>query len=108
MPIDYIFATPGNVTTFVQQLAYFNSLTDVGYGGILGIIFLIVLDGIMFQMMKAFSVARAGAVTFFIGGIFAVMLRLMDLINNYILTISIILSILGVYLLIKESEKYET
>jgi len=108
MTFDYTFSNPENVTTFVQQLAYFNSLTDVGYGGIIGVVILIVLDGMMFSIMKAFSVAGAGAVALFIGGIFALLLRAMDLVNNEVLTISVFLSFFGLYLLVKESEKYET
>jgi hypothetical protein len=105
--VDYVFPLTQNVTTLAQQFGYLNSLTDVGFGGILGIIILVLLTGMLFLMLKSFSIGKAAGVSFFVGGIFAVLLWAMNLINNTVLTISVIFAVLGLILLIKESSKYE-
>jgi len=105
--VNMVFPTPTNVTTFPEQLAYFNSLTDVGFGGILGIVLLLLFTLIMFLMTKAFSIGKAAGVSFVIGAIFAMFLWAMELINSKILTISIIFAVFGIYLLIKESSKFD-
>ena len=65
------------------------------------------LTGMLFLMLKSFSIGKAAGVSFFVGGIFAVLLWAMNLINNKVLTISVIFAVLGLILLIKESSKYE-
>jgi len=101
------FPPPKNVTTFPQMIQYINGLTDVGEGGILGIIFLIVIGGMLFMMMRSYGNERAIGVTALVISILGFLLRMMDLINDYVLYICIALLILGIWLLIKESSNYD-
>lgn len=105
--MDLVFEPPVNATTFPNMLQYFNSLTDVGQGGALGIVILVVFGAVLFFMTKSFGTERAAGTSFFIAGLVAVLLKILNLINNQVLTIAVIFSILGIYLLIKESSNYD-
>jgi hypothetical protein len=100
--VTQIFATPGNVTSFVQQLAYINSLTDVGAGGMLGIGLLILIGGVLLLMMKSFTFERSFSVAALVTAILSALLRIMGLINDTTLTICIVLGVFGLILLFKE------
>lgn len=105
--VDTVFATPGNITTLYQKIQYINNLTDVGTGGILGIGILLLVGSATFLTLKAFTQERAFAVAMILTSIIAVLLRIYNLINDYILTISIILFVISFYSLIKESSQNE-
>jgi hypothetical protein len=106
--VTEIFETPGNVTTFPQQLQYFNSLTDVGFGGILGIAILILIGAVLFLMMKGFGNERAFSVTGIILGVLGLFLWIMKLINSKVFTICIIILVVGILMLIKEAANFES
>lgn len=85
-----------------------NSFTDVGYGGILGILILLVVGVVLFLMMKSYGLERAFGVTgisIFIIGLF---MRIFGLVNDYVLYICIVLLVVGFILLLKDSAQYET
>jgi len=106
--VTQIFATPGNVTTFPQQLQYFNSLTDVGFGGMLGIGILILIGAVLFLMMKGFGNERAFSVTGIIVGVLGLFLWILKLINSKVFTILMILMVVGILMLIKEAANFES
>ena len=108
-----VFAHPQNVTTFQQQLCYINTLTDVGSGGMIGPLLLLLIGGVLFFMMKSYSTEKAFSVSMLITGILGIMLAaigsFMDcgLVSSTVLTVCIILSVVGIILLSRESAQYE-
>ena len=108
MAIDFVFAPPTNNTGFIGMISYINNLTDVGQGGMFFTVMLIVLAGILFMMMRAYSPERAFGITSIIIGIIAWLFRILDWVNDEVITIITILMIFGVYLLMKEAEAFET
>jgi hypothetical protein len=107
MAYNMTFPPPQNATDFTAFLKYMNSLTDVGSGGNLGILFLVLISGVLFMMTKAFGTERALGISFFITGIFAGLFRLLDLVNNYVVSVCTILAAMGVWLYFKEAAPYE-
>lgn len=111
---NLVFAHPGNVSTFYQQFCYINSLTDVGAGGFIGTGIIILIGVVLFMMMKSYSFERAFAVSAMITGVLGVLLSIMgtsggcSLVNNYVVTICIVLAVVGVLLLMKEASQYES
>lgn len=108
-----VFANPQNVSTFGQQMCYINSLTDVGAGGLIGPFLLVLICGVLFLMMKSYSVERAFSTSMIITGILGVMLAAfgsyMDcsFISSKVLTTCIILAVIGMLMLAKEASQYE-
>jgi hypothetical protein len=107
-------ATPGQVFDFEVNdsslLGLFHkidSFTDVGQGGIIGIFILMVVGGVLFLMMKGFGNERALSVTMLVVSILGFLLRFMGLIGDIVFYICLILLVLGIAFLIKDSEKYE-
>jgi len=103
--VDYVFANPKNVTDFPQMLQYFNNLTDIGAGGMLGIIFLILIGAILFLMMKAYKFESAITVSLLITSIFGILFRIIGLINDYALYVCIIFLVGSIYALMREAAK---
>ncbi|MFX1312071.1 MAG: hypothetical protein ACFFHD_05620 [Promethearchaeota archaeon] len=94
----------GTLTEILQKI---NSFTDIGQGGIFGLFILIVVGGSLYFIMSRISKKDSFGITFIIVGILSILLRLLGLITDYILWISIALMILGVYLIYEESSNYE-
>ena len=84
-----------------------NGLTDVGQGGMFFTVMLIVLAGMLFMMMRAYSPERAFGITTIIIGIIAWLFRILDWINDAVITILTVLMIFGIYLLVKEAAPFE-
>lgn len=105
--MSLIFDNPQNVTTFLQQIQYINGLTDVGFGGVLGILILFILGGVLFLMMRSYGPERAIGVSTFVIGIIGILLRMLQLVNNYAVTVCVLLTVLGIYLIVKEAAPYE-
>jgi hypothetical protein len=109
-----VFAHPGNITTFGQQICYINTLTDVGSGGLIGPMMLFLIAGVLFLMIKSHSMDKAFPVSMLITSILGIMLAAIGsymecgLISSNVLTVCIILAVLGVLMLLKESAQYET
>ena len=108
-------ATPGQVFDFktngsdiVDHLIKIDSFTDVGYGGILGILFLIVIGGSLFFTMRNKGNERAMPVSLFITSIIGLFLRLMGLIGDNVFWVCTALFIVSVILLIREQGQFET
>jgi hypothetical protein len=110
--VDLVFPIP-SIENFGEFVKYIDQLTDVGMGGILGILILMIFGSVLFLMLKSYGTEKSAGVTFFITGIIGVMLRIFatsdgwSLINNYTLTIVILLSVLGLYMLLRESAKQD-
>jgi hypothetical protein len=110
-PVGEVFHVPdiNSTITFIPQMCYINSLTDIGSGGIFGIVMLLIIFGGFFFTMKSFKFESALPVAMFITSIIGVLLRLIPcLINDYIMYVCIIVLIYSIYLLFKESSNYET
>lgn len=107
MATDLVFQAPNNVTDFFDMMGYLNNLTDVGQGGMFWTIMLIVFAGVLFLMMKAYSVEKASAITFISSFIVSLLLRWVGWVNDFVVTVTVILCLLGIYLLVKESEPYD-
>lgn len=105
--VDLVFAPPTNVTTFAQKIAYIDGLTNVGFGGMLGIMMLIVIFGILIMMMKSFKFETIFAPAAFITAFCGILIRILLPINNNVIYISIILFVIGLLYLIKESHGQE-
>ena len=103
-----VFATPQNVTNLQGMLGYINSLTDVGQGPILGIIFLIAIGTITFLLTKGFGNEKAFGTSGLIVGILGIFLRMMSLVSDYVMYIGIVFAVLGIYLVMREASNYET
>ncbi len=103
--------TTGEVFNFVVEdssligmLQKLNSFTDVGQGGVLGIFILLVVGGVLYLMMKGYGNERALAVTMFVTSIIGLFLKLMDLISDPVFYICIVLFVVGIIFLLKETE----
>ena len=108
MVINWVFAPPSNATGLVLMLSYLNGLTDVGQGGMFFTVMLIVFAGMLFMIMRAYCPERAFGITTIIIGILAWLFRALDWINDTVIGIITVLMIFGIYLLVKESEGFET
>ena len=102
--IDLVFEPPKNATTLISMLDYFNSLTDVGQGGMFFTIMLIVFGGILFLMMRAWGSEKAFGITSIIISIISVLFRILNWVNDYVVAVCVILGIFGIVLLIKGDE----
>lgn len=107
MAIDLIFPAPTNVTTFAQQIAYIDNLTNVGYGGMLGIMMLLVIFFVLIMMMKAFKFEVIFAPACFITAFLGILIRVLFPISDNIIYISIIMFVIGLLYLKKESASQE-
>lgn len=108
MPIGLIFPDPTNNTiTFLDKLYYINSLTDVGFGGVLGLCLILVVGFGLFFMLKSFKFEYAFATAAFITAIFTVFFRILDLVNDTILYSTIIIFVISYILLRKISSQGE-
>ena len=101
---EFLFAAPDNATTFTKQLDYVNNLTDVGAGGVLGLVIMLVFGGALFGIMKSFSFDKALSVAMFVTSILGIFLRILGLITDNILYISIILLVISLFMLWKGNE----
>lgn len=84
-----------------------NSFTDVGQGGVFGLMILLVVGGGLFLMMKGYGNERALSVSLLVTSIIGVFLRLFQWIGDSIFYICLILFVVSIIFMIKDSEKYE-
>ena len=105
--ITMVFEPPQNTTSFIGMLSYFNSLTDVGQGGMFWTVMLVVFAGVLFMMMRAYSPERAFGITSISVLIISILFRALSWINDYTIAVIVILAIFGFYLLIKEAAPFE-
>lgn len=99
-----------NDTSTVGFLNKINSFTDVGQGGVIGIEILLIIGGALFLMMKGYSrltMTASMATSMLITATIGIFLRLMGLINDTVLTICIIILVLSIFMLMRESAPYE-
>ena len=102
-----VFPDPVNTTNFLSQFAYINSLTDIGAGGVLGVTIMLLIFGCLFLIQKAFSYERAFIVSVIITAFVGILLRILNLVNDFVVYVCIAGIILGLWALIKESSQGE-
>jgi hypothetical protein len=102
-----VFPNPENTTDFLKQLVYINSLTDTGSGGILGTLFLVIIFSTLFMIQKAFSYDKALYTSALITSFLAILFRILNLTNDFILYLGIIGIIFSLWMLQKESSQGE-
>lgn len=96
-----------NDSSFVGMLQKINSFTDVGQGGMIGIMIMIITGGGLLLMMRSFGNERAFPVALFVAGLVGVFLRILVLIGDQVFWISIALLIIGILLLVREQANFE-
>jgi len=89
---------PENMTGIMDFIDYTNSMT----GGFLGAGFLIIIFFVSFLSTKSYSYERAFAFASFLSMISAILLRFLNLINDWILALSVISLVLSIIFLMKE------
>lgn len=102
--VDMIFEPCANCTTFIQKFHYIDSLTDVGFGGILGLLFLLIIGSALFLMMKAYSAEKGFAVSMLITGILGIMFAIIGLVTDKTIYIFIILLVIALFLLFRSND----
>jgi hypothetical protein len=105
--VGEVFDFTLNDSSLFGMFAKINSFTDVGQGGILGIFILIVIGGVMFLMMKAYGSEKALTVTMFVTSLIGLFLRILGLIADFVFYICLILFVVAVIFMMKDSEKYD-
>jgi hypothetical protein len=100
---DVIMTFPAcsNCTNFIQQIQYFNSLTDTGHGGIIGICILLIVGFVTFFMMKAFEAEKVFSVSMLVTSFLGVLLGFMGLIENNVIYLCLIMLVVSLFLLFK-------
>lgn len=104
--VNLVFPECQNCTTFIQQLQYINSLTDVGYGGMLGISILLIVGFVTFLMGKAFAAEKVLSVSMLVTSFVGVMLGFMGLVNNTVIYICIMFLVVALFLLFKSNDRF--
>jgi hypothetical protein len=99
---DLVFEAPQNASNFFQMMDYFNSLTDVGSGSVFWLVMLVVMATMIFLMMKGFTTEKSLSVTFILTFTMAFLLRLLGWVNDYVIAVTAILAIFGLYMLMKD------
>lgn len=105
--VNYVFEPPKNITSFFGMMDYFNSLTDFGMGSMFWTVILIVISGVLFLTLKTYSVEKAISISVICSAVLAILLRILGWVNDYVVTVYVILAILGIFLLLKESSQYD-
>lgn len=96
--------TNSSLTGMLQKINYF---TDVGEGGSIGIIILLVVGVPLFLMMRSLGNERAFSPALLVTSLIGLFLRLLGLINDTIFEICIGLLIVSILFLIKEQGQFE-
>jgi len=102
-----VFDFTVNDSSLVGLIQKINTFTDVGQGGLLGIFILMVVGGALFLMMKGYGSEKALPVTMLVTSLIGLLLRFIGLIGDNVFYICIVLFVVGIIFMIKESEKYE-
>lgn len=94
-------------STLVGLLQKINSFTDVGQGGSLGILIILVVSASLYFIMRPYGNERAMPVAMLVASIIGLFLRIMQLVGDVVFWICISLLIVSVLLLFKEQGQYE-
>lgn len=94
-------------SSLIGMIQKIDSFTDVGQGGVLGILFILVIGGILFLMMRAFGNEKAFPVAMLVTSVLGILVRILGFINDQTLYVCIGLLIVSVLLLIREQGQYE-
>lgn len=93
--------------SLVGLLQKINSFTDVGFGGTIGILIMIVVGASLFLMMRVYGNERAFPVAMLITTLLGLFLRIMGLVGDVVFWVSVSLLIVSVLLLFREQGQYE-
>ena len=102
-----VFPTP-TCEDALSCFGYVNNTTDVGMGGVIGTVMMLVMGSFMFMSMKGYGNKPALGATGLILGIFGILLRTLGWINDITLGVSIAFVIIGVWALISQQAKYDS
>lgn len=102
--VDLVFKACENCSTVMQQIYYFDSLTDVGFGGVIGLVMMILIGGFLFMSMKAFSTEKALGASLFITSILGILAGTMGLLSDNILYTLLVTFAISLFLLIKKQD----
>jgi hypothetical protein len=105
--VEWVFEPPTDVVTFAEKIAYIDSLTDIGFGGMLGIGMMIVIFSVLFLMMKSFRMDTAWAPAALITAVCGILIRVFLPISDNVIYISIVILAISVLGLMKESSNQE-
>ncbi len=105
--VNLVFSPPSNVTTFVQHLSYIDGLTDIGYGGMLGIVFMVIIFFILNLIMKSFRTETTFAPAAMITAVCGILIRVFFPLSDNIIYISIILFVIGLLYAKKDASNQE-
>ena len=105
--VDMVFDVPRGNVSLTDFVGYINHLTDFGYGGILGLVFLMVITSVIYFMTRTNGNERALALAFIGGAVLSIFIRVLNLLTDQIMAMFIVLGFIGLWLLIKEDDKYE-
>ena len=94
-------------STLIGMLQKINSFTDVGQGGSIGILIMIIVGGILFMMMRSAGNERAFPVAALVTALIGLFLRILGLVADVTFWVSIALLIISVLLLMREQGQYE-
>lgn len=103
--IPFVFEACDNCTTFIQQLTYINNLTDVGFGGVIGLAIVLIVGFVTFLMSKAFAAEKSFSVTMVITSFCAIILAALGLLIDKVIYICLIFLVIGLYMLFKSNER---
>lgn len=105
---------PGQVFDFTVQnnslielIKKIDSFTDVGFGGTIGIIILLVVGFSLFSMMRFFGNERAFPVAMLVTSIIGLLLRIVELVSDQVFWISVGLLIISAIMLIREQGQFD-
>lgn len=99
--VNLVFPPCENCTNLVQQLHYFDSLTDVGFGGVLGIGIVLIVAGVLFLMGKAFGAEKSAPVAMMISSFIGIMLGILGILNSHVIYICLIFLVVSLFILFK-------
>lgn len=94
-------------SSFMGLLHKIDSFTDVGPGGVLGILIMILVGGGLTMMLRQSGNERAFPVGLFVASLIGIFLRIMNFIGDKIFWACIALLIISIIFLIREQGKFE-
>jgi hypothetical protein len=94
-----------SIIDFFGQLNYVNNCTDFGSGGILGIALLLIIFGVTFILSKAFGWERSFVTSGFITAFSALLLAGLNIVNSKTLTATIIIFVVGLFIMWRSAER---
>lgn len=102
-----IFNFDTNATDFIGMLKDINTFSDMGQGGIVGIVILLLTFAGAFLVSKAFSFEKSFGYAGFATAIIGMFLGAMGLINAFTFEVVLVLLVISLFFLWKERSNEE-